>query len=90
LIVSKVFYGFAHAGSPQIMDMYGGHLPHYHLNGMLGTPREKDNILSLWNQFFRGSLSFELVCSYFADKELLQKAHIVHDRIRTAKDLRCT
>ena len=89
-IVSKVFNGFTHAGSPQILDMYAGYPPHYHLKGMLGTPREKENIESLWNQFFRGSLAFELVCSYFTDKELLRKAQIVHDKIRTAKDFKCT
>lgn len=35
----KVFSGYVHGAYPQIMDMYGGNPPHFHVFGMLGTPR---------------------------------------------------
>ena len=41
--ISKVYSGFAHGASPHIMDMYGGNSPHFHTNGMLGTPRMEEH-----------------------------------------------
>jgi hypothetical protein len=37
--LSKAFSGFVHGASPQIMDMYIGNPPHFHVHGMLGTFR---------------------------------------------------
>ena len=39
--VSKIYSGYVHAASPQIMDMYGGSPPRFHVRGMLGTPRHQ-------------------------------------------------
>jgi hypothetical protein len=54
--ISKAYSGFVHAASPQVMDMYGGNPPHFHLNGMLGTPRIAEHMQDLWNYFYRGAL----------------------------------
>jgi len=74
-IVSAVFNGFVHAGSPQILEMYGGEPPHYHLRGMLNTPRKDDTVQSLWNQFFRASLTFAYVSLYFGEPKSAEAAN---------------
>ncbi|BEI43615.1 MULTISPECIES: hypothetical protein [unclassified Polynucleobacter] len=38
-IVQKTLSGYVHGAYPQIMEMYGGNPPHFHMHGMLGTPR---------------------------------------------------
>ena len=35
----QAFSGYVHGAYPHIMEMYGGNPPHFHLTGMLGTPR---------------------------------------------------
>ena len=69
--VSAAYSGYVHAASPYIMDMYGGNPPHFHLSGMLGTPRINDHVLDAWNYFYRGLLSTCVVAKAFGDKELV-------------------
>ncbi len=38
-IVHKTFSGYIHGAYPHIMEMYGGNPPHFHMSGMLNTPR---------------------------------------------------
>lgn len=38
-VVQKTLSGYIHGAYPQIMEMYGGNPPHFHMRGMLGTPR---------------------------------------------------
>ncbi len=38
-VVQKTLSGYVHGAYPQIMEMYGGNPPHFHMHGMLGTPR---------------------------------------------------
>jgi hypothetical protein len=38
-VVQKTLSGYIHGAYPQIMEMYGGNPPHFHMLGMLGTPR---------------------------------------------------
>lgn len=69
-VISSVFNGYVHAGSPQILELYGGDPPHYHLNGMLGTQRYEASVQSIYNQFFRGTLSAEYVCLFLGAQGL--------------------
>ena len=55
--ISKAYSGFVHGASPHIMDMYGGNPPHFHTNGMLGTPRMEEHSDDLWNYVYRSFLS---------------------------------
>jgi hypothetical protein len=55
--ISKAYSGFVHGASPHIMDMYGGNPPHFHTNGMLGTPRMIEHSHDLWNYAYRSYLS---------------------------------
>lgn len=68
--VSKAYSGFVHAASPQIMDMYGGTPPRFHMRGMLGTERETEHRADLWNYFYRGIVAFSFVAKAFGDEKL--------------------
>lgn len=69
--ISKAYSGFVHGASPQIMDMYGGNPPHFHANGMLGTPRMAEHSDDLWNYMYRSFISHMAVAKAFgAEKQL--------------------
>lgn len=68
--VSKTYSGYVHAASPQVMDMYGGSPPRFHVRGMRGTPRHHEHSADLWNYFYRGILSFGFVAKAFGDEKL--------------------
>jgi hypothetical protein len=77
--ISKAYSGFVHGASPHIMDMYGGNPPHFHTNGMLGTPRMEEHSDDLWNYVYRSFLSHIAVAKALgAEKhvEILNK-HLV-------------
>lgn len=58
--ISKVYSGYVHAASPQIMDMYGGYPPRFYTAGMLGTPREADHRQDIVNYDYRSITSFAI------------------------------
>lgn len=67
--VHKAYSGYVHAASPQIMDMYGGSPPRFHVGGMKGTERHDEHRQDLWNYFYRGILAFAFAARAFgADK----------------------
>ena len=66
--LSKAYSGFVHAASPQIMNMYGGFPPRFHISGMLSHPHEQDHQRDLWGYFHRGLLSFIEVAVVFQDQ----------------------
>jgi len=70
--LSKTYSGFVHGASPQVMNMYGGFPPRFHISGMLGTPHEQAHRRDLWNYFYRGLLSFNEVALVFEDLKLLK------------------
>ena len=43
------------------MESYGGNPPHFHAQGMLGTPRFDDHKRDLWNYMYRSFLSHILM-----------------------------
>lgn len=73
--ITKAYSGYVHAASPHIMDMYGGHPPHFHVDGMLGTERHLEHRQDLWNYFYRSILNFGLAAKAFGDQELFDQIH---------------
>lgn len=67
-VLSKVYSGFVHGAAPHIMESYGGNPPHFHLNGMLGTPRISEYTQDLWNYMYRGLLSHIFVAKAFGSE----------------------
>lgn len=68
--VSKAYSGYIHAASPQIMDMYGGHPPRFHVRGMRNSPLYGEHSADLWNYFYRGVIAFAFVSKAFGDETL--------------------
>ncbi len=54
----KVNSGFVHGASPQIMESYCGNPPRFHIDGMLGTPRMKDEKIQLWVCLYTSFLTY--------------------------------
>jgi len=73
--LTKTYSGFVHAASPQIMDMYGGNPPHFHVEGMLGTRRHAEYRMDLWNYYYRSILAFGMVAKAFGDQDLFDQIH---------------
>lgn len=43
--IYRTFSNYVHAYYPEVMDMYGGKEPYkFHMNGMSGTPKDKESI----------------------------------------------
>jgi hypothetical protein len=73
--LSKAYSGFVHGASPQIMNLFGGFPPRFHISGMLGTPHELEHRDDLWNYFYRGLLSFNEVALVLEDMNLAESIH---------------
>lgn len=71
--ISKAYSGFVHGASPQIMDMYGGNPPRFHVSGMVGTPRIDAFTENCGDYFYRGLISIMTVSLCFGEHELSQK-----------------
>lgn len=82
--VSKMFSGYVHAASPQIMDMYGGDPPHFHVRGLRGTKRHLEHSADLWNYFYRGILAFGFAAKAFGDEEMFASIRQFSDEFAKA------
>jgi len=82
--VSKVYSGYIHAASPQIMDMYGGNPPRFHVRGMRGTERHLEHSADLWNYFYRGILAFGIAAKAFGNEELFSSIRKFADEFARA------
>ena len=71
--ISKAYSGYVHAASPQIMDMYGGKPPRFHMRGMKDTKRHDEHRRDLQHYFYRGISAVALVVKAFGDDELFKK-----------------
>jgi hypothetical protein len=63
--LGTLFNSFVHAGSPQIMEMYAGNPPRYHVHGMLGTPH-----MASHQEMFRQQLISTCFCFAFGARAL--------------------
>ncbi|MCL6263182.1 hypothetical protein [Craterilacuibacter sp. RT1T] len=86
--VSKAYSGYVHAASPQVMDMFGGDPPVFHMGGMRGTERQDEHRADLWNYFYRGTSAFAFAAKAFGDMDLFNKnyACVVHLEELAGKD----
>jgi hypothetical protein len=69
--ISKAYSGYLHAASPQVMDMYGGDPPRFHVRGMRGTTRHREHRADLWNYFHRAIIAFAIAAKALGDHDLL-------------------
>ena len=66
--INKAYSGYVHAASPQIMELFGGKPPHFHMSGMLRTPLERSHRDDFWNYVCRSIYAFALVSKAFGDE----------------------
>ena len=76
--INKGYSGYVHGASPQIMDLYGGNPPRFHVHGMGGTERQEEHRHDLWNYFFRSIVAFALAAKAFGDEELFRRIREYH------------
>ncbi|ODU91999.1 MAG: hypothetical protein BGP23_11105 [Lysobacterales bacterium 66-474] len=69
--LSTVYSGYVHAQSANIMEMYGGDPPHFHVQGMVGTSRIDDCENAFENYIYRGLMAATMVAKAFGDKPLV-------------------
>jgi hypothetical protein len=70
--LGTAYSGYVHAASENIMEMYGGDPPHFHINGMRGTPRVTECAASAENYIYRGLMTTTVVAKAFGDAALVK------------------
>lgn len=81
---SSVYSGYVHASAPQIMDMYGGNPPRFHLSSMRDTPRMQEHVQEAWSRFYRGLVTVTVVAMALGDKPLVDTLYEYRERFTTA------
>lgn len=61
----QAFSGYVHGAYPHIMEMFGGNPPHFHVSGMLGTPR-----IDEWRNQLVGYVQRLIITSVFVSRKL--------------------
>jgi len=78
--ISSTYSGYIHASAVQVLDLYGGDPPHFHIEGMQGTPLMDDHVDDAWNYFFRGIVIAIVVARAFGDQTLSKALGDYHDK----------
>lgn len=73
--VGTAYSGYVHATSENIMEMYGGERPHYHLQGLAGTPRCQETIKANESHVYRGIMATIVSAKAFGRAELVKELH---------------
>lgn len=69
--VNTAYSGYVHAASENIMEMYGGNPPHFHVEGIRGTPRIVTFEEDTENYVYRGLMATAVVAKAFGNKPLV-------------------
>lgn len=65
--VNKAQSGYVHSASPQLMEMYGGNPPRFHMDGMLGTAVERVHREQFWRYVHRSIMVFAAAAYPFGE-----------------------
>ena len=82
--IGTVYSGYVHAASEIVMDMYGGNPPHFHLQGMRGTPRVATYSRDAENYVYRGLMAAGAVAKAFGDASLVHTLYKFIDQYESA------
>jgi len=69
--ISTAYSGYVHGASENIMDLYGGSPPHFHVTGMRGTPRIATFAADAQNYIYRGLMATVMCAKAFGDRALV-------------------
>ena len=67
--VDKAQSGYVHGAAPQLMEMFGGSPPRFHMDGMLGSPTEQVHREQFWYYVSRSICAFALAVQAFGDDD---------------------
>jgi hypothetical protein len=81
--VYLTFSNYVHAKYPEVMDMYGGTLAHFHLRGMKGTPKDAENLEWLDTFVTTASITFRLMVSTLKLHDLVEGDEVLADWFRS-------
>ena len=70
--LSAAYSGYVHAASENVMEMYGGNPPQFHLAGMSNTPRTDATYEDAGNYIYRGLMATTVVAKAYGDVALLK------------------
>lgn len=84
--ISTTYSSYVHAASENIMDMYGGNPPHFHLNGMPGTTRTESYELTTENYIYRGLMMTIFVAKAFGDTVLIDSLTLFLEKYEAANE----
>lgn len=73
--ISKIYSGYVHAASPQIMDMYVGNPPRFHMQGMKETEIYEAYRKDIRNYFYQGIAAFACAAKAFGDADLYNRIY---------------
>lgn len=79
-VVSSTYSGYVHASASQVMDLYGGNPPHFHIDGMQGMSLMDDHVYDAWNYFYRGVCNGIIVSRALGDMHLSKTLGEFHDK----------
>jgi len=71
--ISKAYSGYVHGASPQLMELYYGDPPSFHLEGGPDSPFYEHHTEDLLNYYYRAILSFGFAAKAFGENELCKK-----------------
>ena len=84
--ISTAYSGYVHAASENIMDMYGGDPPQFHVNGMTGTPRVADCARDAENYVYRGLIVTTVAAKAFGDASLVDALYKFIEKYESANE----
>lgn len=73
--LSKTYSSYLHGASPQIMELYYGNPPKFHLRGAQLSPFYQDHVDEMLNYFYRGIMAFGLAAKSFGDIDLFDEIY---------------
>ncbi len=71
--ISKLYSGFVHGASPQLMEQYFGNPPRFQLSGGTNSPFYKDHVEDLLNYYYRSIISFAYAAKAFGEERLFKR-----------------
>ena len=73
--INKTYSGFVHGASPQLMELYYGNPPSFHLFGSKDSPFYRDASGDILNYFYRAILTFANSAKAFGHELLFKKIY---------------
>jgi hypothetical protein len=82
--LGTAFSGYVHAASTNIMDMYGGSPPRFHIEGMAGSPHAEACERTLEHYMHRSLMAIVICAIAFRESELAASLRSLLDRYETS------